>query len=161
MIQDSQKNAVVLFSFGNYSFALSKDYIVKIAHYFPLSSACFLPKIFSGFFAFGKSHLPCLRLDRLIGCDDFEHIKQPQIMILRSGLKSAKNKLGLLVDEIDATFVPRKEHLTPLRTELRKNKWLQGEIVFGEKSYLLIDQNNLLLSIENYCLAEISNFSSL
>ena len=160
MTYDSPKDAVVLFSFGSYSFALPKEYIVKIAN-FPLTSACFLPKIFSGFFAFGKNHLPCLRLDRLIGSEIYEHHKHSQIVILRSGLQNAKNKLGLLAHEIDATFIPREEQITPLSKEYRKNRWLQGEIAFGEKSYLLIDQNNLLQSIEDYCLAEISNYSAL
>lgn len=163
-MEDLKTDVVILFSFGSYSFALPKEYIEKIAHCLPISNSCSLPKIFSGFFTFGKSHLPCLRLDRLISFSDFDDYKSNEsskIVVLRSSMQNAKNKLGLLIDEIEATFVVRSDRLIPVRKELRKNKWLQGEIVFRDKTYLLINQNNLLTSIEDYCVAEISNYSSL
>ena len=70
-MENVEKGVIVLFRFGAYSFALPKDYIENIVNFLPLVSAGFLPKIFSGFFAFGKNHLPCLMLDKLMGGHDF------------------------------------------------------------------------------------------
>ena len=163
-MESKKKDVVVLFRLGSYSFALSKEFIEQVTKCLPIVDSCSLPKIFSGFFSFGQIHLPCLRLDWLIGHEDFMSFnpeKSSQVVILRPNMKNSKNKLGVLIDDVEATFVPRRDQLKPLRKELKQNKWLQGEILFGEKSYLLINQDRLFQSIEDYCLAEISNHSAL
>jgi purine-binding chemotaxis protein CheW len=143
--------SLLLFHLGDRGYALPLGAVQEIVPLALLSQPPRLPPLLAGFLNLGGQAVPVLRLDRLFGLPELSPGLYTPLLILRDpcGL------IALLVGKASRVVTLAGEAVVPVRENGSFNDCVEGVVVVGGHSFLVLHPERLLLEKERQCLAEL------
>ncbi len=149
-VEAKPKVRLLTFHIADFQCAMYAEHVREII---PIAASVKIPSqpsVIEGFLDFRGAILPIVRLAELFGLAYVSAASSPVIVARISG-----SEIGLLVDGVNDLLTIDADELHPLAANHSTNEYAKAGFSAGDREYVLIDANRLLLAEERARIREL------